>query len=103
MYFNRFFPFMRKGLCVLYDEDEIAATACAGHFPGEHFRQGGISVYIWLHACLLAQLAVYGWINHPREHCCLSLKRGEIGLGKAIQVMTEYGFPAGVSGSSQSC
>ena len=103
MYFYRFFPFLCKGLCILYHKDEIAATACAGHFPGEDFRQGGVYVYIWLHACLLAQLSVYGWINHSREHSRLRLERGEIGGCKALQVVAEYGFPAGVSGSSQSC
>ena len=27
MYFNRFFSFLRKGLCVLYNEDEITGSA----------------------------------------------------------------------------
>ena len=74
MYFNRFLPFLCKGLSILYHENEIAATACAGHFPSKDFRQGGVSVYIWLHACLLAQFAVYRWMNHSREHCRLSIE-----------------------------
>ena len=39
MYFYRFFPFLCKGLCILYNEDEIAATACAGHFPQDIRRE----------------------------------------------------------------
>ena len=74
MYFYRFFPFLRKGLCVLYDEDEIAATACAGHFPGKDLRQGGVYVYIWLHACFLAEASVNVWIDHSREHSRLGLE-----------------------------
>ena len=98
MYFNSFFPFLRKGLCVLNDEDEIAASACAGHFPGANLGKSTIGFDGLLNiVVILFGMTNVCWTNHPRKHRGLSFKRGFEGCRKTVKIMGSDGTPTPIS------